>query len=196
MTGEQLSSEEYLEDFYPRFWAIGEQDFWKFERLQSFQEQGSDSWEAFKRGDWLEALHLIEERRDSLKEYYERVSSSGFTTYRVRVVEEEITPYLQWQIHSLKQRAELGEHIRIIGQADIGAFERDGRLPEIVTVGTNATYQVLYDHTGVLTGAVRSDRPEDLAMWRNFIEELYQKGEDVSSFFERRVASMKPPRTT
>ncbi|MFF0575377.1 DUF6879 family protein [Streptosporangium saharense] len=193
-TGQELSSDEYLEDFYPRFWEISEGDFWKLERIQSFQEDGSDSWDAFDRGEWDESFRLIEERRESLAEYYAQVAHSGFTTYRVRVVEEDVTPYLRWQLRSLCQRSELGERIRVVGPDAVGPFERDGSLPEIVTLGTHAVYQVLYSHDGALRGAVRSDRPEDVSSWREFIEGLYAVGEEIGDFCDRRAASLEPPR--
>ncbi|SDM84042.1 DUF6879 family protein [Allokutzneria albata] len=193
-TGSRLSPEDYLEDFYPRFWAIDRHDFWKLERIQSFRESGSASWDAFTRGDWEESLALIRARRDDLREYYDRVARSGFVTYRVRVVEEEISPYLQWQLHSLVQRNQLGERIRIVGGRHVSRFEPRGILPEIVTVGSSAVYEVLYDDSGSLSGAILSERSSDVESWRDFIRGLYEVGEDVEAFFARRVAPLDPPR--
>lgn len=193
LTGTHLSPDDYFDDFYPRFWAIDSGDFWKLERIQSFQEEGSDSWDAFARGDWSTALRMIESRRDSLADYYRKVAASGFTTYRVRVVEEEISPYLRWELHSLRQRSELGERIRIINGADLRPCERRGMLPEIVTVGTNAAYEVRYDADGAITGAIRSDDPGDLTRWRNFIRDLFAAGEEIDTFFASRSDSLRQP---
>ncbi|WP_086823998.1 DUF6879 family protein [Allokutzneria sp. NRRL B-24872] len=193
-TGRRLSPEEYLEDFFPRFWAIDRYDFWKLERTQTFRESGSASWDAFARGEWEESLSLIRQRRDKLEEYYRRVRGSGFTTYRVRVVESAISPYLQWQLHSLVQRDELGERIRVVGEREVLPREREGRLPEIVTVGASAVYEVLYDDDGAILGAVLSERLSEIEAWRDFIRGLYEVGEGVESFFHRRVAPLAPPR--
>ncbi|TDD44271.1 DUF6879 family protein [Saccharopolyspora elongata] len=193
LLGERLSPEEYLRDFDPRFWRITENDFWKFERRQSFQEQGNSSWDAFARGDWSESLKLLEDRTENLKSYFRRVTEQGFTTYRVRVVEEPLTPYMQWLIHSQRQRSEYGGHVRIVGVDEVAPFESDGTLPEIVTVGSEAIYQVLYDADGVLEGAIRSDAPEDLASWRDFMMRLYATGEDIADYFERVVETLPPP---
>lgn len=119
------------------------------------------------------------------------MADSGFTTYRVRVVEEHITPYLRWELHSLRQRSELGERIRIISGADLAPFERRGMLPEIVTVGTNAVYEVGYDTDGAITGAIRSDDRPDLTKWRGFIRNLYATGEDIEKFFVSRADSLR-----
>ncbi|WP_216214886.1 DUF6879 family protein [Amycolatopsis aidingensis] len=194
--GEQLTPDDYLHDFFPRFWRITEHDFWKLERRQSFQEKQNASWEAFARGEWDEAMRRLEERSANLKDYYAKVARHGFTTYRVRVVEEPLTPYLQWQLHSQRQRGEHGEHVRVVDGDTIAPFEVDERLPEIVTVGTEAVYEVRYDSDGAIEGAIRSDDPRDVTLWRDFIRSLYDSGEDINSFFEREVAQLDPPRLT
>lgn len=190
-SGVTLSVEEYIDDFFPRFWHISEGDFWKLERIQSFQEQDSASWNAFARGDRDEAFRLIEARRASLAEYYAKVAHSGFTTYRARVVEDQITPYLQWELHSLRQRNELGEQIRVVSATEVAPLERQGMLPEIVTVGTEAVYEVLYDAQGTNTGAVRSEVPDDVTRWRAFIRDLYSLGEDIDDFLDGKADSMR-----
>jgi hypothetical protein len=192
-TGIHLTPDDYFDDFFPRFWSIDTGDFWKLERIQTFQEEGSASWDASMRGDWAEALRLIEERRHSLSDYYRKVAASGFTTYRVRVVDEEISAYLRWELFSLRQRAELGERIRIVDAADLARHEIRGRLPEIVTVGGNCAYEVRYDDDGAITGAVRSDNPRDVRDWRDFIRGLYQRGQDIGAFFQRRADALREP---
>ncbi|MGH3391869.1 MAG: DUF6879 family protein [Actinomadura sp.] len=193
-SGERLGVDAYYRDFEPRFWNIKKHDFWKLERRQSFQEDGSPSWDAFSRGDWAEALRLMAGRRQSLSDYYNRVAQNGFSTYRVRVVAEPITPYLQWELNSLLQRAECGERVRIVGDGDIATFEREVELPEIVTVGSEAMYQVIYNDAGALEGAICSTNPGEVAAWREFIEHLYAEGEEIGNFHKRKVARLQPPR--
>lgn len=193
LTGERLTVDAYYRDFEPRFWNIKEHDFWKLERQQSFQEDGSPSWDAFARGDWDEALRLLANRQESLKSYYDRATRNGFSIYRVRVVTEPITPYLQWELNSLRQRNECGEKIRVVSVDDVRAFEQDGDLPEIVTVGSEAAYQVLYNQAGATEGAIRTTNPGNITRWREFIQHLYAIGEEIASFFDRKVAALKPP---
>lgn len=194
LSGESLSVDAYYRDFEPRFWRIKEHDFWKLERKQDFQEDGSPSWDAFASGNWGDSLRLMGERRQALTDYYNRVAQSGFLTFRVRVVTEPITPYLQWELNSLLQRAECGERVRVVGEDDVAAFEQEVELPEIVTVGSEAVYQVIYDEAGALKGAIRSTDSGDVTAWREFIEHLYAEGQEIVGFHERKVAGLQPPR--
>ncbi|MGP4014314.1 DUF6879 family protein [Saccharopolyspora sp. 5N708] len=193
LVGEKLAVDAYYRDFEPRFWNIRDHDFWKLERRQSFQEEGSPSWDAFTRGEWDEALRLIAERRESLEDYYDRAARNGFSIYRVRVVVEPISPYLQWELNSLRQRSEIGERIRVVGKNAVSEFEGDGELPEIVTVGSEVVYQVMYDRSGAIEGAIRSTDPRDVNSWREFIQDLYASGEEMASFFSSTVAALTPP---
>lgn len=191
--GKRLGVNAYLSDFGPRFWNIKKHGFWKLERKQDFQEVGSPSWDAFTQGDWNKALQLMTDRRQSLTDHYDRVALNGFTTYRVRVVAEPITHYLQWELNSFVQRAECGERIRIVAVDDIAAFEMDAELPEIVTLGSEAVYEVLYNESGMHEGAILCTNPADVTAWRKFIQDLYAEGEEVASFHQRKVATLPPP---
>lgn len=193
LTGEHLAVEAYFDDYESRY-SNSTGESWKLERGQSFREQGSPSWDAFARGELDEALRLIEQRRQGLTEYYESATRQGRTLYRVRVVAEPISSYLQWELNSLRQRSECGEKIRVIDAADIRELERDAELPEILTVGTDAVYQMLYDEDGALQGAIRSLLPDDVNRWRSFIADLYDRGEEMESYFDRKVAVLQSPR--
>ena len=102
LVGEGLSVPDYRADFRAEEKAIAGQESWKLERRQHFRQPGSASWEAFARGDWGQALQLIEDRREVLTQFAAEVKAQGLDLYRVRVVEEPIRPYLQWELHSLK----------------------------------------------------------------------------------------------
>lgn len=67
--GTRLSLEDYRADFRATDSMITGRDSWKLERRQHFRQPGSASWEAFARGQWAEALRLIEARRESLMEF-------------------------------------------------------------------------------------------------------------------------------
>jgi hypothetical protein len=194
LTGERLEVDKYFGDYEARFSALAGGDSWKLERRQSFQEQGSPSWDAFARGEWGEALRLLEQRRESLVDDYASAARAGWTLYRVRIVAEPISPYMRWELHSLRQRNECGEKIRIVEAANIVELERGGELPEILTLGSDAVYQILYDEDGVLRGAFRSLLASEVAAWRNFIDDLYGHGEDIENYFDRKAALLRPPR--
>src|ERR1044072_4410287 len=133
--GEALSLDAYRRDCRERQWMIDGQDSWKLERQQHFREPGFASWDAFARGDWDEALRLIEEERDYLREFSQEVADHRITLYRVRVVEQPIAPYLQWELHLLRLRAECGEKIRVVSLEHLAELERSDQLPEMLTLG-------------------------------------------------------------
>jgi len=112
---------------------------------------------------------------------------------RPGVAEEPIDPYLQWELHLLKLRAECGELIRVITGAQVQAYEADGPLPELVTLGSTILYHVLYDDAGELTGAMRVMDLSAVTEAAEFAKHLYEQGEDLTVFFERAVAPLPPP---
>jgi hypothetical protein len=192
-SGERLELEAYLDDFDTRFWAVGADGVWKLERQQQFRQPESPSWVAFSHGEWDEALRLLESNRSGLEDEFRKISEAGSTVQRVRVVEEPIVPYLQWELHSLRLRAQCGENIRIVDPRQVAKFEPEKPLPEIVTLGSTVLYRLVYTNQGLLDGAVRFTDPDTVARWREFIERLYRDGEDLESFFDRSVAGLNPP---
>ncbi|GAA4240585.1 hypothetical protein GCM10022254_65840 [Actinomadura meridiana] len=191
--GTRLSLEEYRSDFRGRQWAIDGEDSWKLERAQHFVEPGVPSWDAFSRGDWKAALRLMQQEREWIEEFSAQAEEKGISLYRVRVVEEPISPYLQWELHLLRLRAQCGEAIRVLDAAAVAPLERSGPLPELVTLGTSTLYRVRYDEKGALDGAVRFTAPELVAAATELTRELFDRGEDMESFFQRRVADLPPP---
>jgi hypothetical protein len=191
--GERLSREVYKSDFRQRTAELRGQESWKLERLQHFEDQGNASWDAVRRGDWEEALRLLEGRRGALLATAEEYARRSYTFHRVRVVEPPLTPYLQWELRSLRIRAECGGRIRVIDAARVAASERSGLLPEVVVLGGGTLYQIVYTAEGVPNGAIRYTDPDVVAPWEDYIRALYAEGEDVTSYVDREVAHLPPP---
>jgi hypothetical protein len=191
--GQRLNLAEYREDFRKRFWTITEHDFWKLERIQTFREPGDDSWEAFDRGDWPTALRLIEERREVFEDDARRLAEIGLTSYRVRVVARPITSYLQWELHLMRLMGESSDRIRVIPPNAVASLETNGMVPEVVALGPDVTYEVLYDEAGELAGGIRFVDREVTTQCRDIIKDLYAAGEDIRVFFDREVAHLPPP---
>jgi len=190
---ELLTLDDYNVAFDQDFWSIEEGDFWKLERQQHFREPGDDSWQAFAEGNWNEALRLLEARRDDLTHYYRKIATHGFANYRVRVVEQPVIPYLQWELHLLRARERAGALIRVVGLDKIAELESDGSLPEFATLGLTVLYQPVYDEHGVLC-AGRRFRDRDLVdRCRTLTRALYEEGEPLASFFDREVALLPSP---
>lgn len=191
--GVRLEFGPYLEDFDSRFWAAHGNGVWKLERQQHFRQPESRSWAAFSRGEWNEALWLLESNRGAIEEEFHQMAEAGINVYRVRVVEEPIVPYLQWELHSLHLRAQCGEHIRVVGPEQVKPFESREPLPEIVTIGGTAMYQVLYSGQAILDGGIRFTDTDIIRRCQDFIERMYRTGEDLATYFARNVAGLAPP---
>lgn len=193
-SGERLVGDAYGETLNKDFWEVGEPGFWKLERLQTFQEPYSESWTAFIKGDWEEALLLHEARRPSLEDTCRKIAEHGFNTWWVRVAEKPITPYLQWEFHLLRLRNQCGDNVRVISLDQIERFEESGRVPEIITLGTEVMYEIMYDENRLPEGGIRFVNRDLIVRCQKFIQDLYSVGEDLEIFFEREVAVLEPPR--
>jgi hypothetical protein len=190
---DMLELADYYADFERHFWTIDDRGFWKLERQQCFQEPGYDSWEAFARGDWDESLRLLEAGRADMAAYHRRVAEAGFSARRVRVVEEPITPYLQWELHALRIRDECGGPIRVVGPEHVTQVEANGLLPEVCTLAHTVMYEAVYDERGILSAARRCTDPEQIGQCQRFIADLYAQGEPLAEYFSRAVAGLPAP---
>jgi hypothetical protein len=191
--GEVLSASAYRADFRERDRTSDARDSWKLERRQHFREPGRASWEAFARGEWDEALRLNEERRASIKEFTDASLARGAGLYRVRVVEEPVSPYLQWESHLLRLRAECGERIRVVHGSAVTTLEREGPLPELINLGSATLYEIRYDDDGVLVGGVRYTDHGLVTRFVDLCEYLFAAGEDIQEYVERAVVPLPPP---
>lgn len=195
-SGERLELDAYLEDFDKRFWdagSSGEAGFWKLERRQSFKEPGVESWEASFRGEWGTAKALIAEQRDHYERYFRKIADHGFGLHRVRVVEEPVTPYLQWELHLLRLKEQCGEDTRIVQADDISSLESDARFPEIAIIGSSVLYEIIYDDDGTLAGGTRYIDKVLISDCRKLIRDIHRRGERLETYFKRRIASLPPP---
>lgn len=191
-SGETLSRDDYLADF-SRVHASDIGLLAKIERGQTFQEPGSPSWEAFAAGDWPGALRLVEDERESIAAYFRDASGRGLVFRRLRVVELPVSPYLQWEMHLLRLRSELGEEIGVLGAGEIADLERDAEVPEVVILGSSVMYAVIYDDDRKGAGARRFTDPRHVRRTTAEFEALFARGEEFSEFFEREIAPLGPP---
>ncbi|MCF6471854.1 hypothetical protein FAF44_26185 [Nonomuraea sp. MG754425] len=191
--GVLLSADEYLDDFWPNFHRIDDV-LWKLERIQSFQEAGEPSWVAMMEGDWERSLKLIDDGRGVWHEH-ER-AAKRFPRRRIRIVEQPVTPYLQWEMHVLALRAASVEQVRVLDAGEVAEIEVGRRLPELVVLGTVAMYEVTYDDSGTHSGARRIDDREVIAACRGELDKLYAGGEEFRAYYEREIVPLPAPRAT
>ncbi|MFB6441212.1 DUF6879 family protein [Streptomyces sp. NPDC056411] len=195
-TGERMELDAYYADFEKHFWQSADLGFWKLERQQTFQEPGYDSWEAFARGDWDESLRLLEAGRAEMDDYHRKVDRHGFAARRVRVVDEPLSDYLQWELHALRVRSQCGGPTHIVRADQVARFEADGPLPEIYTLGSQVMYQAVYDDQGILDSARKFVEPALILRCQRFIQDLYEAGEPLEGWFSEHVEPLTPPRRT
>jgi hypothetical protein len=191
--GLRLDQPSYERDFGDNLWAVDGADCWKLERMQEYAEVGFPSWEALMAGDWSLSLRLYAEERPAIAAFQEKLRRHGSRFYRVRVVAEPVTPYLQWELHCLRLRASCGEDIRVVHASAISAFEPSGPLPELVSLRGRVLYQTLYNDRAEPDGAVRFADTDVVSTYEAFARGLYEAGEDVESYFARKIAHLPPP---
>ncbi|MEU5979583.1 DUF6879 family protein [Streptomyces sp. NPDC047315] len=190
---ERLDRPTYHADL-GRIYSSGIDFLNKLERGQHFQERGFPSWEAFAAGDWEGALALADERREDYAQELRRASQSGVKHRRLRVVEFPVTPYVQWELHVLRVRVEVGDDIRVLDARDILPIERIRPVPEVVILGDAVMYEVVYDDDGNADGANRYTDSSLIRETNTGFEALYERGEGFHDFFDREIASLAPPR--
>lgn len=191
--GEPLARADYLHNFRSRERAIHNGDSFKLERIQHFEEVNHPSRDALRRGDWAESLRLMDARRDTLRAESVDDERRGARFHRVRVVADPLTPYVQWELHSLRQQAVYGQRVRVLPVEAVAAEEAEGQLPELVLLDDRTLYRVLYSDAGVPDGAVRWTDPAIIDPWGSYLRAAYAAGEDVLSYFDRAVAHLPPP---
>ncbi|RBM20269.1 hypothetical protein DEH69_08670 [Streptomyces sp. PT12] len=170
-----------------------EHDSWKLERNQDFDESGNPGYDAFRRGEWDEALSFAKAQEPALREAAARNRERGTVMRRVRIVEEPLSPYVQWELHFLRVRARSGSPVRVLTSDQVGRSESDGPLPELVSLGGQVLYHILYSDAGIAEGAVRFVDPPLIREWERFIAALFDAGEELDSYMERYAAHLPPP---
>ena len=192
MSGDILCPVQVYLDDTDQYWGHINR-FDKLERLQYFREPGYPSWDAFVAGRWDEALQIMQRDRSTVEKEFVEDSRVGLTSYRVRVVELPVTPYLQWELHELKARAECGEGIRVVGPEAVARYETNTVVPELIFMDALAMYEICYDNTGTQTGGRKFTDPELIEQCLSEVHALYAHGEDLLIFFEREIAPLPPP---
>ncbi|MER8116685.1 DUF6879 family protein [Streptomyces sp. NPDC094031] len=189
---ERLDRPSYHADFW-RVRASGIRHMNKLERGQNFKERGFASWEAFAAGDWDRALSLVEEKREGYERQFREAARLGILERRLRVVELPVTPYVQWELHVLRMRVELGDHIKVLDARKISDIEQVRPVPEVVILGETAMYEVVYDDDGNAAGANRFSDQALIQETSAGFEALYERGDDFHDFFDREIAPLAPP---
>ncbi|MUL41390.1 hypothetical protein FZ103_09400 [Streptomonospora sp. PA3] len=182
-------------DYLAQYWSAYQEGgvFWKLERAQHFQEPGDASWEAFAAGDWERALELNEADRADAEAMAAKDREVGVQTRRIRVVEDPVSPYLQWEMQFLRLLAEAGQALRVVPRRQVAHLERERPLPEIVILGGRVMFLVRYDSSGRADGAWRIDDRGAIGEAADELAALFEAGEPLPDYFQREIAPLPPP---
>ncbi|WP_431727096.1 DUF6879 family protein [Verrucosispora sp. TAA-831] len=192
-SGEALSLSDYEADFYAMVESVDE-PILKTERMQTFREPGSPSWEAFDAGRWDEALLIAAQPNPDLAQFFALLAERGSGLHRLRIVELPLTPYLIWELNFLRFRAEAGELIRVLTADKVWEYEQEhGVVPELMVAGDRAVYDVRYDVDGTPIGAEKFAEPQVVEGCRSQVRALLARAESFDSFFDREVDGLSPP---
>lgn len=194
LRGDLLTLADYVADADERqFYLAAGHDSWKLERQQRFNEPAEPSWVAFSQGRWEESMWLLEDARKGIQKFFQEATKYHVNLYRVRVVAEPLSPYLQWEFRYLRIAVEYGEKIRIVDLERIKKFEENGPLPELLTAGTDTVYRILYTDEWEANAALRYVSPGANKQCVQFIRGLYAVGEELTTYFDHKVAHLAPP---
>ncbi|MYV58064.1 DUF6879 family protein [Streptomyces sp. SID3212] len=191
----RLDRPRYHEEYY-RALESGIRHLNKLERGQNFKERGFASWEAFAAGQWDTSLSLIEERRDAYVQQVEEAERAGMLQRRLRVVEFPVTPYVQWELHVLRLRVEVGDRIRLLDARTIAGVEKHRPVPEVVILGDVVMFEVRYDDDGNAAGANRFTDRALIEETSAGFDALYEQAEEYGDFFAREIAPLPAPTVT
>lgn len=185
-----LNSDDYLKDFYSEYNIIKRQ-LYKLEVGQSFMEPDNDSWVLANNGDWDEAMQIAQNDGEADNKRADPPAPS----YRVRIFELPLTPYLIWELNYLKYRNRFVNNCRFLCLSDV---PKDLKLlveKEIVTIDTNVLYEVHYTSSGELAGATKETDLKTISDVVKKIEQLYEIGITFDDFAEYYLSKAPIPAT-
>ena len=132
--------------------------------------------------------------RPELRSFFLKYEDQGSRFCRIRVIETPLTPYLQWEMHCLRIRAQCGERVRVVPAQRLSGLESPGRpVPELVSLGGVTLYATRYDNAAKPDGGWRFTGREVITSYETFASELFSSGEDLLAYFDREVAPLRPP---
>lgn len=167
---------------------------WKLERSQIFTEAADDpAWEAFVSGDWAKSLEIFEGERPAIRDEAAKYARRGSQLRRLRIVENPVSAYLQWEMQSLRIIDESGMPVRVLSASEITELEGELPLPEIVIVGDEALYDVQYDTRWSACGARRITDHDVIQEATAEMSRLWDRAEPLAAYFAREIAPLPPP---
>ena len=96
-------------------WRGLQSRFLKVECWQRYREaDDNQSQAAYDRGDVDSARELLRREAEADRPLYEDVRNRGIEYARVRLVQEPLSPYLEYELLNYRIRADMGENIEVV----------------------------------------------------------------------------------
>ena len=182
LTVKEIHPSEYLEVFGKQ-WELLENNFWKLECRQMYNESTDPSYEAYLKGKTKKAISLFQERIKSEDKYLKHIPQKDLDYTRIRIVEPTITDYTAYELETYRVSATYGQRILMLNTEKARSLSLC-RHGDIMLFDTNAFILLVYDSEGRLEkrllGTVRS---ECLAI-QNCMHKAIKQSQTLGSYLE------------
>lgn len=176
----RLSLEEFQSQFSTA-WSKLTARFLKLECWQTYQElEASQSQDAYNRGDIVAARSLAQKEAEADRPLYESIKQRKVDYARIRLVQEPITSYLEYEFIAYQIRAIMGENIEVI------RFDASASLPN-----DECFDFLLFDrHTALIHDYGIGDVGRQTGGWITHDAEIIESLGDKASDFRRVAVSL------
>jgi hypothetical protein len=133
-----------LDEFSAKFseaWSTLTSRFLKLECRQTYREvETNESQAAYESGETQRARDLLALEAEADRPLYEDIAKQGIDYARIRLIQEPLSPYLQYELISYEIRQAMGENIEVV------------RLPSGLTLPNDDYFDfLLFDrHTALI----------------------------------------------
>lgn len=141
--------------FFPALkseWESLQTCFTKIERLQSYEEFGDPSYEAFLKGDMKSAIHYLEERLAAQIPLYEMLNRKDADFVRIRIVDFPISDYLKYEFEAYRIAEGYGEKIFIVKSNDVISLINSVNISDYLLFDNSTAAIHNYNAKGSLLG--------------------------------------------
>ncbi|MCW8141514.1 MAG: hypothetical protein KIT58_21640 [Planctomycetota bacterium] len=166
--------------------------YFQFERLQTYQEPGNPSYDAFAAGDHGRARLIAHEAAAQEEEDLRRVCHKGVPYTRVHAIERPLTPYLRWEFAIYQVLARYGQRVLLV--------ELDARSPREFVDSYDFLlfdYEFVmvqdYGQDGLLCGGWTTGDPALVARFAQLARDLTRAAIPLAEFERRYAHDLQPP---
>lgn len=156
--------------------------FFKYERIQVYQEPGNKSWEAYNRGDLSAAWDKLGDFIAQDRDLFVAICQKDIPMVRVRAVELPLSHYLKWEFRSYPVTCRWGSRILIV---DLTGKERDRELwnsSDFILFDRRSVLVHNYDRSGILQGGWVVEAPAAVQAYVAFAKRLVSMAVPLAMF--------------